>query len=512
MSLWRQLTRGLRVLTNRAAADRDVADEVQHFLDSPRRLTSRAGCRPRRPGAPRGSSSAVRPPSASRCAVTAGRTLSARCSRDLRYAARRLRAAPGFTAITVLTLALGIGGTTAIFSAVNPILFESLPYPHADRIAMILGAARRRLAQRRHVRHCIASSPNGRAPSRRSPCSEPGSRRSPARIEPERLDGQRVSASYFRVLGVSPILGRDFEPSDDRLNGPNVVILSDALWRRRFDGDRAIVGRADSRSTTTAITVIGVMPGGFENVLAPVGRAVGAAAVRPSLPRTGALGPPPAHGRPARGRASGASRRAREIHATRAGARRAAASESYGPDTLFAVVPLQDELTRGVKPALLAILGAVSPGARDRVRERDQPAARPRCAAPRRVRAARRARRRARPTDPAAAHREPPPRRDGRRRRHGGGDARRARARRAQPAGPAARRRDRRRRRRVRLRRWRITTLIGLAFGLIPGAAGGAQRSRTTTSSTARHALAADTAAPAARWSSRKSRSRSCCS
>jgi len=60
---------------------------------------------------------------------------------------------------------------------------------------------------------------------------------------PERFDGQRVSASYFRVLGVSPILGRDFQTSDDRLNGPNVVILSEALWRRRFGADRAIGGR-----------------------------------------------------------------------------------------------------------------------------------------------------------------------------------------------------------------------------------------------------------------------------
>ena len=61
--------------------------------------------------------------------------------------------------------------------------------------------------------------------------------------QPERLDGQRVSAGYFRVLGVAPALGRDLQPSDDRPGGSNVVMLSDGLWHRRFGGDRAIVGR-----------------------------------------------------------------------------------------------------------------------------------------------------------------------------------------------------------------------------------------------------------------------------
>ncbi len=136
--------------------------------------------------------------------------------------------APGFTAITVLTLALGIGATTAIFSAVNPILFESLPYPSADRIMTI------------------------------SDLQLDGS-----------LNGQRVSAAYFRTLGVSPAMGRDFDPPDDQLNGPRVVILSDVLWKRRFGGERTIVGR-QVRLDDNLYSVIGVMPSAFENVLAPV--------------------------------------------------------------------------------------------------------------------------------------------------------------------------------------------------------------------------------------------------
>ena len=86
--------------------------------------------------------------------------------------------------------------------------------------------------------------------------------------EPERLDGQRVSWGYFRVLGVPPRLGEDFGPADDRLGGPRAVILSDALWRRRFGGDRAIIGRPITLDGESYV-VIGVMPRGFENVVAP---------------------------------------------------------------------------------------------------------------------------------------------------------------------------------------------------------------------------------------------------
>ena len=70
--------------------------------------------------------------------------------------------------------------------------------------------------------------------------------------QPERLEGQRVSASYFRVLGVAPAFGRDFDAADDRLNGPRVVVISDALWRRRFGGDRGVVGRQLTLDGTTS--------------------------------------------------------------------------------------------------------------------------------------------------------------------------------------------------------------------------------------------------------------------
>ena len=186
--------------------------------------------------------------------------------RDFRHAARRLRRNPGFSAVTVVTLALGIGASTAIFSAVNPILFDPLPYPHAGRMLMIWDIfngergdvtfhSYREVVERSRSFDAIAVMDTWQPTLTGA-------------AQPERIDGQSVSASYFRVLGVAPALGRDFRASDDQFRGSKVAILSDALWRRRFGGDGTIVGRA-IRLDDDLYTVIGVMPHAFENVLAP---------------------------------------------------------------------------------------------------------------------------------------------------------------------------------------------------------------------------------------------------
>ena len=104
--------------------------------------------------------------------------------------------------------------------------------------------------------------------------------------QPERFEGQRVSAGYFRALGVSPALGRDFQAADDQFHGPNVVVLSDRLWRRRFAGDRTIVGR-QVKLDDNLFTVIGVMPSAFENVLAPSAELWAPLQYDPSLPADG---------------------------------------------------------------------------------------------------------------------------------------------------------------------------------------------------------------------------------
>lgn len=186
---------------------------------------------------------------------------------DVRSGARNMLRMPGFTAITVLTVALGVGATTAIFSAVNPALFEPLPYPDASRIMTI--CEMRSDGSRSAGTFGMYCGLSERARSFDSiAVLKPWQPTLTGADQAERFEGQRVSASYFHVLGVSPILGRDFQPSEDRLNGPNLVILSDALWRRRFAGDRAIIGR-QIQLNDNGYLVVGVMPSGFENVLAP---------------------------------------------------------------------------------------------------------------------------------------------------------------------------------------------------------------------------------------------------
>jgi putative ABC transport system permease protein len=279
---------------------------------------------------------------------------------DLRYGASNMLRTPGFTAITVLTLALGIGATTAIFSVVNPILFKSLPYPHAERIMTISEFAResslsrvafhtyRELAERSRSFESVAVTKIWQ----------------PTLVttrEPERFDGQFVSAGYFRALGVTPFLGRDFELSDDRFHGPHVVILSDALWRRRFGGDAEIIGRQITLDDNS-YTVIGIMPSAFENVLAPSAELWAPLQYDPGHIADSQTREWGNHLRMVGRLQSGASidQARRELKAIASNPvpefpRPPWASHEEG----FMVNSLQDDVTRGVKPALLAVIGAV---------------------------------------------------------------------------------------------------------------------------------------------------------
>jgi putative ABC transport system permease protein len=186
---------------------------------------------------------------------------------ELRYATRRLRHSPAFTLLCVLTLALGIGGCTTIFSAVYQILFASLPYPNAGKIVAIWDldndgshlditfGTYRELVKRSHEFNSMA-------------IMRPWQPTLLGSSQPERLDGQLVSASYFHVLGISPALGQDFNASDDQPNGPKNVILGYGLWQRRFAGERDIIGRQITLGDQS-YTVAGIMPRTFENVLSP---------------------------------------------------------------------------------------------------------------------------------------------------------------------------------------------------------------------------------------------------
>jgi predicted permease len=188
---------------------------------------------------------------------------------DLRYGARTLLKNPVFTLIAVITLALGIGANTAIFSVVDAVLLRPLPYPEADRLVFlwttskggtsIFGSAMpdyRDWRDQNRTLEGLAGFYYG------------DFNLSPAGGEPERVQGAYVTSNLFNALKVSPTLGRLFTPEEDQFGRHRVVLLSHGLWQRSFGGDRSIVGR-EIKLGGESFTVAGVMPRGlpfFDNV------------------------------------------------------------------------------------------------------------------------------------------------------------------------------------------------------------------------------------------------------
>ena len=182
---------------------------------------------------------------------------------DFRYAIRVLVKSPGFTAVAVLTLALGIGANTAIFTVVYGTLLRPLPFPQPDRIVQLAEAFRADSDEMdlswnelQHLREY------GQLFEHIAGYTDVGFNLATAN-EAEHVRGVPASAEYFQVFGVHPAFGRDFLPEEDRGEGQRVAILSHALWTRRFGGDPGIIGRKILLSGD-AFTVIGIMPAGFD--------------------------------------------------------------------------------------------------------------------------------------------------------------------------------------------------------------------------------------------------------
>jgi putative ABC transport system permease protein len=280
MSLWRQFTRGMRGLFRQVHTNDDIGAEIRQYFDDAVAAGVARGLSPkeaqRAARAEIGNLAPVQEQVRSYGWENGVRTFLF----DLRYAARQLRAHRGFTIVSVVTLALGIGASTAIFSSVNPILFSPLPYPHANRVLMILNTWR---GARFELSYGTYHELLERSRSFESMAIfEPWQPTLTGDSIPERLEGQSVSASFFRVLGVTPAVGRDFIPAEEAVHGPRVAILSDRLWERLFHRDRNIIGRPIKLDGDN-YTVIGVMPAGFEDVLAPTAALWTPAQYDPSL-------------------------------------------------------------------------------------------------------------------------------------------------------------------------------------------------------------------------------------
>ena len=275
---------------------------------------------------------------------------------DLRYALRVLSRTPGFTAVALLTLALGIGANTAIFTVVNALVLRPLPYGEPNRLVMVWQDWRARGGPQDEW-----ASPGNFADWRTKkdlfedvaaiggwrPTLTGGT-------EPEPVPGEQVAHEYFRILGVAPALGRDFRTEDDVPNAPRVALLGDSLWKRRFGGDRAIVGRIITLSGE-AHEVIGVLPAGIRPVVNAQAEIWRPLRINTATPSRGSVtlrvvGKLAAGLDPERAQAA-ASTLARQLQTQ---------YPDYNEKVDFFIQPLHERVVGDIRPGLLALLGAVA--------------------------------------------------------------------------------------------------------------------------------------------------------
>ena len=188
---------------------------------------------------------------------------------DLRHGARILKKKPGFTLIAIVTLALGIGANTAIFSVAHAVLLGPLPYKRPDELVLIWSAFQKMGASR-----APASAIEMREIKERSQLLRDvggiwvGTGSLTGEQEPEQIKLASVTYDFFDVLGAQPLLGRAFNSADEEVQPGKAIILSYGLWQRRFGGDPGIIGR-QIRVGTGGTTVVGVMPQDFQVVFSP---------------------------------------------------------------------------------------------------------------------------------------------------------------------------------------------------------------------------------------------------
>ncbi|HEU4713487.1 MAG TPA: ABC transporter permease [Pyrinomonadaceae bacterium] len=273
---------------------------------------------------------------------------------DLRYAVRMQRKNPGFTIVALIALALGIGANTAIFSVVNTVLLRPLPYKDPDKLVMVWedasrhGYPRDTPAAANFVDWRDQSTVfEGMAAIADESFNLTGTG------DPERIEGRRVSANLFPLLGIEPQLGRTFTPAEDQPGANRVVLLSYSLWQRRFGGENSILGKPLNLNGET-YTVVGVMPARFQfpssddHLWAPIAFTAEQAANRNRhyLQVVGRL-------------KSDASLEQAQTEMSTIAARLQQQYPQSNADLGAAVTSLHEHLVGDIRPALLILLGAV---------------------------------------------------------------------------------------------------------------------------------------------------------
>jgi putative ABC transport system permease protein len=278
---------------------------------------------------------------------------------DLRYGARVLARNPAFTAVAVLTLALGIGANTAIFSVVHQLLLRPLPYPDAERLVMLWEITPSGTHQnttsvgnfRRWREQSTAFEGMAGFVDQRANLTGAG--------EPEEIPIQLATPELFRVLGVGPILGRGLTREDSLPKAPRVAVLSHGFWQRRLGGDPGVIGRRILLNSRP-VTVVGVLPAGFQWHIRRNSVTGRPAEVWSALPL-------PTEGPGTIGRyLSVVARLKPGVSFQQAGsglktihARLALDAPKYNKGFGVEVVPLREQFVGNVRPALLILLGAV---------------------------------------------------------------------------------------------------------------------------------------------------------
>jgi putative ABC transport system permease protein len=277
---------------------------------------------------------------------------------DVRYGLRTLRKSPGFAAVAIITLALGIGANTAVFSVVSAVLVNDLPYKDSKSLVLIWSDERDRGDNRaqlsatdiddyrsgNHVFENVTSFGDWSAVF-----SDPGT--------PERIPGMQVGDGYFSVMGVSPLLGRAFLPEEQIEGKDQVVILGYGLWQRRFAADPGIVGRQITLSARS-YTVVGVMPKEFP--MLPSSLVTGGAQFyRPVAEKHDDKDRTSRHLRAVARLKPGVTLQQAQADLDVINRRLAKEFPDYYASTGVRVVKLQDDIAGNLRPALLVLLAAV---------------------------------------------------------------------------------------------------------------------------------------------------------
>lgn len=272
---------------------------------------------------------------------------------DLRYAVRTMLKKPGFTAIAVLTLALGIGGSTAIFTVVNAALLRGLPYKSPDRLYHLFEVTPQKQFAQREFSYPDYEDYQKNQVLEGLAAYTGGGGIITGLGEPQRVFAPGATANFFSVLGVDPYLGRTFQEGDDKPGGPRVVVLTYGMWQRTFGADPGIVGKPLTFNGDS-YTIVGVLPASFQFALR------NADMWRPYQPTDSQRTRRGLHGTNLIGRLKpGVTAAQAQAELSVIAKRIEQENAGSHAGTAMKVVPLQETVVGQVKPVLLVLLAAV---------------------------------------------------------------------------------------------------------------------------------------------------------